>query len=112
VARSNLKGRIDVNQPEIIACFKKLGMSVETTSDLGGGFPDILVSFGHVTVLVEIKDGEKPPSKRKLTTDEQVFRNRTLAWYEVIESIPQAFSLAKKIRKVASFIAQAQLGII
>ena len=112
MARSNLKGRIDTNQPEIIKCFEKLGMSVAATSDLGDGFPDIVVAFGKVTVLVEIKDGAKPPSKRKLTTDEQVFKNRWQGWYEIVESTPQAVKLAQKIRKVASFLAQAQLGIM
>jgi len=111
MARSNLKGRIDTNQPDIVSTFRKLGMEVNITSDLGDGFPDILVSFGLVTVLVEIKDGSKVLSKRKLTVDEQVFKNKTKAWYEIVESTPEAVKLAQKIRKVAAFLAMSHLGI-
>jgi hypothetical protein len=40
-------------------------------SGVGKGVPDLLVGFRGVTLLMEIKDGKKPPSDRKLTTDQQ-----------------------------------------
>lgn len=53
---------------------------------VGDGFPDIVVGRYRQNVLVEIKDGEKPPSKRALTPDEIEFRDGWLGWYEVVES--------------------------
>ncbi|MHC4753292.1 MAG: hypothetical protein ACYTFW_25940 [Planctomycetota bacterium] len=38
---------------------------------VGNGFPDIVVGYRGRNYLIEIKDGSKPPSKRKLTSDER-----------------------------------------
>ena len=70
-----IRGRVDENQSDIVEKFRGMGYSVAITSSLGGGFPDIVVGKYGVTVLVEIKDGAKPPSKRKLTEDEQRFHD-------------------------------------
>ena len=45
------------------------------TGSLGGGFPDLVVGYRGVLYLLEVKDGNKPPSKRRLTPDEQKFFN-------------------------------------
>jgi Holliday junction resolvase len=66
-------GRTDSNQQRIVAALRKLGASVVSTSQVGQGLPDLLVGWMGVTVLIEIKDGDKPPSARKLTADEQYF---------------------------------------
>lgn len=66
--------RTDANHAEIVKAFRSLGCSVLDLSRLGGGCPDILVGMGmRHNVLVEIKDGSKPPSARKLTDDEEAF---------------------------------------
>jgi hypothetical protein len=65
--------RIDTNQPAIVALFRKLGASVLHLHTLGAGAPDILVGVAGRNALVEIKDGEKPPSAQKLTPDEVDF---------------------------------------
>jgi hypothetical protein len=61
--------RIDANQPEIVKAFRQLGCEVAITSNLGHGFPDLIVGKPkrQKVVLVEVKDGSKPPSARKLT---------------------------------------------
>jgi Holliday junction resolvase len=69
------RGRTDANQSEVVEKFRGMGYSVAITSALGSGFPDIVVGKYGITVLVEIKDGAKPPSKRKLTEDEQRFHD-------------------------------------
>lgn len=51
--------RVDSNQKEIINAFKKMGASVFDASNIGLGFPDLLVGIGGRTVLVEIKSSEK-----------------------------------------------------
>lgn len=65
--------RVDANQKEVVTILRKCGYSVAITSSLGNGFPDLVVARNKRTVLVEIKDGTKPPSKRKLTDDEKSF---------------------------------------
>ncbi len=60
----------DDNHGEITKEFIRLGAGVKDVSSLPD-FVDILVTFGGVTVAVEIKDGEKAPSARKLTQGEE-----------------------------------------
>lgn len=47
--------RTDANQAEIVAALRKVGCSVLDLSAEGGGCPDLLVSFGGILHLVEIK---------------------------------------------------------
>lgn len=68
------------------------------TSNLGGGFPDIVVGKYGINVLVEIKDGSKPPSKRKLTEDEADFHSAWRGMACVIESEQQVEELDQWLR--------------
>lgn len=66
--------RTDDNHREIIAAYRALGFAVYDTSRLGGGFPDLLVYRPREgLILVEVKDGRKKPSARKLTKAEKEF---------------------------------------
>lgn len=78
--------RVDANQKQIVTSLRKCGFSVAITSSLGNGFPDLVVAKNKRTVLVEIKDGTKPPSRRKLTTDESTFSGKWLGEYLVAHS--------------------------
>ncbi|MDQ3287659.1 MAG: hypothetical protein M3Q42_05240 [Pseudomonadota bacterium] len=65
--------RTDDNHAAILAVFRRLGALVCDTSHVGGGFPDALVSWRGRILPVEIKDGAKPPSARKLTAAQCMF---------------------------------------
>lgn len=65
--------RTDANQQEIVEALRKVGATVHVTSHVGEGFPDLVVGFRWQTYLMELKDGDKPPSGRKLTPDEKFF---------------------------------------
>lgn len=67
------KGRVDVNQAEVVAALRAIGAAVAITSSLGGGFPDLVVGYRGVNWLLEVKDGNKPPSGQRLTPDEIEF---------------------------------------
>ena len=70
-------GRRDDNHAEIGNFYRSIpGCEVHDTGDVGGGFPDYVIGFMGVIHLVEVKDGKKPPSKRKLTPDEKKFHAR------------------------------------
>jgi len=84
--------RIDANQPEIVKAFRSLGWSVLIISQLKNCF-DILVSKNGRTVAVEIKDGSKPPSARKLTEGEQEFKDGWQSEYVIIESVDDVIKL-------------------
>jgi Holliday junction resolvase len=57
----------DDNHNEIVRALISVGAVVVDLSGVGDGIPDILVGFRGQTLLLEIKDGNKSPSKRKLT---------------------------------------------
>ena len=69
-----------------------IGATVRVISQ-GDGIPDLLVGFRGKTALLEVKDGRKPPSARKLTEAEQRFfdewRGGTLA---IVNSVDEAIA--------------------
>lgn len=67
-------GKIDANQTEVVAALRSAGATVQSLAAVGGGVPDLLVGYKNHTILMEVKDGQKPPSQRKLTEDQ-------LAWH-------------------------------
>lgn len=83
----------DDNQKEIIQALRDVGASVFVTSGVGGGFPDIVVALRGVNYLMEIKDGEKYPSQRKLNATEQDFHDRWQGPCAVVESVDEAFEM-------------------
>lgn len=58
--------RVDSNQVEIVRALVSMQCTVVHLHTLGKGVPDILVGCRGINVLVEIKDGRKALSKRKL----------------------------------------------
>ena len=54
----NYNKRVDKNQQEIVAEFRRLGFSVYITSHVGAGFPDLMTGKNGKTILVEIKSSE------------------------------------------------------
>lgn len=79
--------RQDSNHKEIRAAFEKLGCSVADLSPLGKGVPDLAVGYAGVAIFVEVKDGSKPPSARKLTPDEERFRMNWKGGYRIVENL-------------------------
>ncbi len=67
--------KIDRNQPEIVEALRKVGALVYPMHQIGGGFPDLLVCWGGVLRLLEVKDGTLPPSGRALTEDQVRFHS-------------------------------------
>ena len=78
--------KVDRNQPEIVEALRKAGCRVQPLHMVGKGCPDILAARGGRLVLMEIKDGAKPPSARKLTADEQ-------AWHDLWADVRTAGAL-------------------
>lgn len=81
--------RIDANQPEIVGAFRDAGWMVHVTSQFGGGFPDLVCARLGRVVFVEVKDGSKPESARRLTPEQVVWHEqwRDHASVRVVESV-------------------------
>jgi hypothetical protein len=65
--------RLDANHHEIAGAFVDLGCSVRSLAAVGGGMTDLIVGLPGINILVEVKNGEKPPSAQKLTDDQVKF---------------------------------------
>lgn len=59
--------KIDANQTQVVEALRAAGATVQSLAAVGQGVPDLLVGFRGQTVLLEVKDGRKPPSERRLT---------------------------------------------
>lgn len=80
--------RIDVNQPEIVDELRAQGFSVKDVHALPK-FADIVVGYRGVNFIFEIKTD----SKKKLTPDEQKFKDSWKGQYNVITSASQAIAI-------------------
>jgi hypothetical protein len=63
--------RRDDNEDEVVNALRSRGVFVKKIND--GGTFDLLCYHRGKTVLLEVKDGKKPPSARKLSDAEQKF---------------------------------------
>lgn len=77
-----IASKVDLNQPEIVRALRQVGARVQVLSMVGQGCPDLLVYYPACgLVLMELKDGAQPPSKRRLTPDEE-------RWHEDWQEAP------------------------
>jgi predicted RecB family nuclease len=92
--------RVDDNQGEIVRALTRIGAYVIDCSHVGQGFPDLLIAYRGRWTLVEIKDGQKSPSRRKLTPAQTIFHAEVLAKgckVHVIETVDEAIRLIGSI---------------
>ena len=82
--------KVDDNQTEIVAALRKIGATVQPLHAVGRGCPDILVGWRGMNTILEIKDGKKPPSARKLTEDQEKWHAAWRGQVTVVETVEQA----------------------
>ena len=82
--------RVDDNQKEIVAALRKEGATVECLHAVGKGCPDLLVGFNGVNILMEVKDGKKSISQRKLTDDQVKWHDEWKGQKIVAKSVAEA----------------------
>ena len=88
--------RIDANQEQIVSALRAHGATVRIVTQ-GNGLPDLLVGYKGFTLLLEIKDGNKVPSARKLTPAEQKFFDEwTGGMLAVVNSADEAIEILKR----------------
>ena len=96
--------RVDENQNEIVAALRAYGATVRVVTQ-GGGIPDLLVGYTNpdsltkYTLLLEVKDGNKVPSARRLTpAEEKFFFEWTGGMLAIVESAKEAVDVLKHCR--------------
>jgi hypothetical protein len=85
--------KVDENHASVARALRSAGALVQSLATVGGGVPDLLCAFRGVLYLLEVKDGAKVPSRRKLTEREQAWH---AAWegYVAIVDGPEAALVA------------------
>ncbi len=82
--------RVDANQGAIVDALRAVGATVQPLATLGDGVPDLLVGFRLANYLLEVKDGEKVPSARKLTEDQELWHGAWRGQKQVVNSVDEA----------------------
>lgn len=85
--------KVDDNQGEIVAALRRVGCSVQSLAGVGRGFPDLAVGFRGRNFFLEVKDGSKPPRKRRLTPDEEAFHAQWRGHAAVVETVEDALKV-------------------
>jgi Holliday junction resolvase len=62
--------KVDANHVQVVEALRSAGATVQSLAGVGKGVPDLLVGYRQTTLLMEVKDGQKSPSQRKLTEDQ------------------------------------------
>lgn len=87
--------RRDANETQVISALRACGAHVETINDAGRF--DLLVWYRGNTLLLEVKDGRKPPSAQALTPAEEKFHRD---WpgdnLHIVNSVDAALELLKR----------------
>lgn len=90
--------KVDANHAEIVGYFRKFGCSVLNISQLKN-CGDLVVAKNHKTAIIEVKDGSKPPSARKLTKGEETFSNGWQGLYIVVQDLSDVIAVVKALEK-------------
>lgn len=90
--------KVDDNQAEIVRALRQAGATVKALHAVGDDFPDLAVGYRGKTYLLEIKDGNKPPSRRKLSPGQQEFQASWRGHKAVVISVDEALKEIGAIR--------------
>ena len=103
--------RTDANHAAIRARFRELCPVVIDCSQIGMGFADLLVvTQDNELILVEVKDGSKPPSARRLTEMQKKVAARLCGHFAVVKSKhdAQAVSMGFKMNSGVDYMRETE----
>ena len=84
---------VDANQAEIVKALRDMGCTVQLLHAVGQGCPDLLVGFRGTNLLIEVKDGRKIPSERKLRPAQVEWHAGWKGQVAVAESVDDALRI-------------------
>lgn len=88
--------KVDSNHGGIVKALRDAGCGVLSLAAIGKGCPDLLAHgplHPWTLHLLEIKDGNRPPSERKLTKDQQEFHAKWKGSIHVVMSPAEALEV-------------------
>ncbi len=95
MGNSYSKPRKDANHADVVKAFRELGAYVVDCAALKNAF-DLLVIHDGKYYIVEVKDGKKPPSQRRLTIGEAACAlnvERAGGEYHLVQSLEDVTTL-------------------
>ena len=85
--------KVDANHKAIVEGLRSLGASVQSIAAVGRGCPDLLVGWRKRNVILEVKDGQKFPSQRKLTIAEEEWQRGWRGQVNTVHSLEEAIGV-------------------
>lgn len=91
--------KIDSNHGEIVRGLRSIGARVQSLAAVGKGCPDLLIAFRGRWIVAEVKDGEKSPSRQRLTMAEQEWHEQfsIQAPVHVWSSLDEALAVVREM---------------
>lgn len=81
---------MDRNHGQIVAALRAVGASVESLAAAGSGFPDLAVGYHGRNYLLEVKDGSKSASRKRLRPSQVDWHAAWRGQVAVVETVDQA----------------------
>lgn len=94
--------RKDANHSAVVKALEMVGCNVQDLAAVGDGCPDLLIGIPTVRALafVEIKDGDKPPSRRALTPDQVEWHQQWNGYpVHIVDSVSEALAIVAAIKR-------------
>ena len=82
--------RTDANQAAIVDALRVVGCTVQPLHAVGQGVPDLLVGYHGKNLLIEVKDGNKPPSKQRKTSEQVIWHDAWRGQVAVVCNVQEA----------------------
>lgn len=82
------RGRVDLNQKEIVTGLRAAGCSVLSLANIGSNAPDLLVGCRGITYLLEVKN---PETLKKIDRPKVERQKNQTRWHEAWAGNPPAF---------------------
>lgn len=76
-------------------CRRIPGVSVRSIHTIGQGIGDLILGYKGKNYLIEVKDGSKSASRKKLTPDEERFHKEWTGQICIVENIDDIIDLLK-----------------
>lgn len=90
---SRRAARTDANHATIRDGLRGHGYVVHDTYGAGDGFTDLVVGVAGLNILLEVKDPDQPPSKRKLTASQEKFHSEWEGQVNVVHTLDEALNV-------------------
>lgn len=87
--------RVDSNHAEMKGAFQRLGCSVLDLSRVGSSVPDLLIAFGCVAVLVEVKT-----PKGRVKPGQEAFRREWGGWAAIARDMADVEGIVARMREI------------